>query len=195
MKTERFYITENGNILNTKLGCFQTPTGQFLRRVFKNEMEYLTKELTPVRFPKGIEQPELPIWSYLWEVDGEYEDECGYTHECVIACFTRQVGGLKREYCSIILPEYIHTNVEIVDTDVEVFVEDYENEDGVGELATYAQKVSILTIWTLGEPDLSERVKRYKVLKSMGIKLPYEEHLEWLKRRKRRKVAHFRATV
>ena len=194
MKTERFYITENGNILNTKLGCFQTPTGQFLRRVFKNEMEYLTKELTPVRFPKGIEQPELPIWSYLWEVDGEYEDECGYTHECVIACFTRKISGLKREFAALYVPKYGANNVKIVDTDTTVFVDDYENEDGVGELATYSQKVKIETIWAIGDPDFAERVKRFKVLKSMGIMLPYEEHLDWLKRRKR-KVARKWVTV
>lgn len=193
MKTERFYITENGNILNTKLGCFQTPTGQFLRRVFNSEFEYLRGELIPVEFPAGIKEPELPIWSYLWDVEGEYADECGDTHECFIVCFTRQISGLKREFSVLYVPKYTN-NVKIVDTDVEVFVEDYENEDGVGELATYAQKVSILTIWTLGEPDLSERVRRYKVLKSMGIKLPYEEHLEWLKRRKR-KVARKWATA
>jgi hypothetical protein len=193
MKT-KYFLTENGNILNVEKGCFQTPTGQFLRRVFKNEMEYLTKELTPVRFPKGIEQPELPIWTYLWDVEGEYEDEYGDTHECIISCFTRQIEGLKREFSVLYVPKYYYPNVRIVDANIDVFVEDYENEDGVGELATYAQKVSILTIWTLGEPDLSERVRRYKVLKSMGIKLPYAEHLEWLKRRKR-KVARKRATV
>ena len=33
MKT-KFYLTENGNILNTEKGCFQTAGGQFLRRVF-----------------------------------------------------------------------------------------------------------------------------------------------------------------
>jgi hypothetical protein len=193
MKT-KYFLTENGNILNVEKGCFQTPTGQFLRRVFKNEMEYLTKELTPVRFPKGIEQPELPIWTYLWDVEGEYEDEYGDTHECIISCFTRQISGLKREFSVLYVPKYYYPNVRIVDTDVEVFVEDYENEDGVGELIDYAQKVKIETIWTLGDPDFAERVKRYKVLKSMGIKLPYAEHLEWLKRRKR-KVARKRATV
>jgi len=193
MKT-KYFLTENGNILNAEKMCFQTPTGQFLRRVFNSEFEYLQGELIPVEFPAGIKEPELPIWSYLWELDGEYEDECGYTHECVIACFTRKISGLKREFSVLYVPKYGDTNVKIVDTDVEVFVEDYENEDGVGELATYAQKVSILTIWTLGEPDLSERVRRYKVLKSMGIKLPYEEHLEWLKRRKR-KVARKWATA
>ena len=192
MKT-KYFLTENGNILNVEKGCFQTPYGQFLRRVFNSEFEYLQGELIPVEFPAGIKEPELPIWSYLWDVEGEYADECGDTHECFIVCFTRQISGLKREFSVLYVPKYTN-NVKIVDTDVEVFVEDYENEDGVGELATYAQKVSILTIWTLGEPDLSERVRRYKVLKSMGIKLPYEEHLEWLKRRKR-KVAHFRATV
>ncbi len=194
MKTERFYITENGNILNTKLGCFQTPTGQFLRRVFNSEFEYLKNELLPVEFPAGIKEPELPVWSYLWEVEGEYEDEYGDTHECIISCFTRQIEGLKREFSVLYVPKYYVPNVRIVDANIDVFVEDYENEDEVGELATYSQKVSILTIWTLGEPDLSERVRRYKVLKSMGIKLPYEEHLEWLKRRKR-KVARKWATV
>ena len=184
MKT-KYFLTENGNILNVEKGCFQTPYGNFLRRVFNSEFEYLRGELIPVEFPAGIKEPELPIWTYLWDVEGEYEDECGYTHECFIACFTRQISGLKREFSVLYVPKYTN-NVKIVDTDVEVFVEDYENEDGVGELATYAQKVSILTIWTLGEPDLSERVRRYKVLKSMGIKLPYEEHLEWLKRRKRK---------
>lgn len=192
MKT-KYFLTENGNILNVEKGCFQTPYGQFLRRVFNSEFEYLQGELIPIEFPAGIKEPELPIWSYLWDVEGEYADECGDTHECFIVCFTRQISGLKREFSVLYVPKYTN-NVKIVDTDVEVFVEDYENEDGVGELATYAQKVSITTIWTLGEPDLSERVRRYKILKSFGIKLPYEEHLEWLKRRKR-KVARKWATV
>ena len=191
MKT-KYFLTENGNILNVEKGCFQTPYGQFLRRVFESEFEYLRGELIPVEFPAGIKEPELPIWSYMWDVEGEYTDQYEDTHECFIVCFTRQISGLKREFSVLYVPKY--TNIKIVDTDVEVFVEDYENEDGVGELATYAQKVSILTIWTLGEPDLSERVRRYKVLKRLGIKLPYEEHLEWLKRRKR-KVARKWATA
>ncbi len=198
MKT-KYFLTENGNILNVEKGCFQSPTGQFLRRVFNEEMYYLKNELLPVKFPTGIPEPELPTWNYLWKVEGTFLNSNYEYVPCIVACFTRQVGGLKREYCSIILPEHIHANVEIVDTDESpIYVEDegltYLEPFHEAELIDYARRESIEYVYSIGKPDFKERVRRYKILKSFGIKLPYEEHLEWLKRRKR-KVAHFRATV
>jgi len=188
MKT-KFYLTENGNILNTEKGCFQTAGGQFLRRVFQEEMEYLVWVLTPIKIPKGFPEPELPIWNYLWNVKGTFLNKDYEYVPCTIACFTRQVGGLKREYCSIILPEYIHANVEIVDTDESpIYIEDedltYSASFHEAELINYARKESVEDVYHIGKPDFEERVRRYKILKSLGIKLPYEEHLDWLKRRR-----------
>jgi hypothetical protein len=40
-----------------------------------------------------------------------------------------------------------------------------------------------------GNPDFKGRVKKYKILKSLGIKLPYEEKIE-RRRRRKVKVAH-----
>ncbi len=191
----RYYLSSNGNILNTELRCFQTPTGNFLRRVFDSEMDYLIEVLPPVEFPEGILKPELPVWNYLWEVEGTFLDSDYKYVPCTVACFTRQVVGLKREYCSIILPEYIHANVEIVDTNESpIYIEDegltYSEPFHEAELIEYARRESVEDVYRYGNPDFRERVRRYKILKSFGIKLPYEEHLEWLKRRRRKvKVA------
>lgn len=175
MKT-KFYLTENGNILNTEKGCFQTAGGQFLRRVFQEEMEYLVGVLTPIKVPKGFPEPKLPIWNYLWNVKGTFLNEDYEYVPCTIACFTCQVGGLKREYCSIILPEYIHANVEIVDTDESpIYVQDDELVDvdcKKAELVEYAYKSSLEEIYKLGNPDLEERTRRYKILKEKGIEFP-----------------------
>ena len=89
---KKFYLTNNGNILNTEKMCFQTVEGKFLRRVFEEEMKHLIGVLTPVNFPNGIKEPKLPIWEFLWD----YIDESGsnYYH---YFCFTR-VNNNKREY-------------------------------------------------------------------------------------------------
>mgnify|MGYP000906210494 CR=1 FL=1 len=197
MKT-KYFLTENGNILNVEKGCFQTAGGQFLRRVFDEEMEYLQGELIPVEFPAGIKEPELPVWSYLWDVEGEFLNEEDDLEPCLRSCYTREING-KREFCILIFPEYdLSRNVEVVDTDESpVYVQDDELVDvdcKKAELIEYAYKSSLEEVYRLGKPDFKERVRRYKILKSFGIMLPYAEHLEWLKRRKR-KVARKLATA
>ena len=72
---KKYYLTKNGNILNTEKGCFQTAGGQFLRRVFDEEMEYLIGGLTPIEVPKDFPESELPIWELLWDVEGEFLNE------------------------------------------------------------------------------------------------------------------------
>lgn len=177
----RYYLSSNGNILNTELRCFQTPTGNFLRRVFDSKMDYLIEVLPPVEFPEGILEPELPIWTYLWEI----RETEGYS-----IAFTREVNG-KREYAILyITDEDIHSiDVRIVDVNGILYMKDENNPDGEAELLNYARKASLEEVWNLGNPDFKGRVKKYKILKSLGIKPPYEEKIE--RRRKRKvKVAH-----
>ena len=54
-----FYLTNNGNILNTDLWCFQTPDGRYLRPVLHDELTYLANVLIPVEFPEGLEIPDV----------------------------------------------------------------------------------------------------------------------------------------
>ena len=176
MKT-KFYLTENGNILNTEKGCFQTAGGQFLRRVFDEEMEYLVSVLTPIEAPKDFPEPELPIWKLLWDVEGEFLNEKDDLEPCLRSCYTREING-KREFCIIIFPEYdLSRNVEIVDTDESpVYVQDDELVDVdscKAELVEYAYMSSLKEVFMLGEPDLEERTRRYKILKEKGIELPF----------------------
>ena len=181
----KYYLSANGNILNTEKGCFQTPGGDFLRRVFYLEMEYLKRALLPVEFPEGLPEPELPIWVYLWETK-EIEGEEVYD----VIAFTREVNG-KREYAILyVINEDIHSiDVRIVDVDMIIYMKDENNSDGEAELLSYARKASLEEVWGLSDLDISERTKRYKILKSLGIKPPYEEKIE--RRRKRKvKVAH-----
>lgn len=37
---EKFYLTNNGDILNTEKGYLQTAEGKFIRRVFSREIVY-----------------------------------------------------------------------------------------------------------------------------------------------------------
>jgi hypothetical protein len=173
----KFYLTRNGNILNTEKGCFQTAGGQFLRRVFDEEMEYLVSVLTPIEAPKDFPEPELPIWKLLWDVEGEFLNEKDDLEPCLRSCYTREING-KREFCIIIFPEYDLTrNVEIVDTDESpVYVQDDELVDVdscKAELVEYAYMSSLKEVFMLGEPDLEERTRRYKILKEKGIELPF----------------------
>jgi len=180
-----FYLTNNGNVLNVQKKCLQTVNGEFLRRVFDKEMEFLKGVLIPCEFPQGIEQVELPIWEFLWEADTEYGKAL---------CFTRQKSGYKREYSilygSIGVGGYY--NMEIADTDLSnLFVEDerayeYDDRDCVAELIKYANIVSLLDVYFLGETTLEERLNRYRILKNKRIKLPIQEHIEFLERRRRR---------
>lgn len=186
----RYYLSSNGNILNTELRCFQTPTGNFLRRVFDSEMDYLIEVLPPVEFPEGILEPELPIWIYLWETR-ENDDEESYD----AVALTREVNG-KREYAILyITDEDIHSiDVRIIDVNGILYMKDENNSDGEAELLSYARKASLEEVWNLGNPDFKGRVKKYKILKSLGIKPPYEEKIE--RRRKRKvKVAHRRDAI
>lgn len=174
---KKYYLTENGNILNVEKGCFQTAGGQFLRRVFENEMEYLTGVLTPIEFPKGIKEPEeLPIWEFLWDVEGEFLNESGDIEPCLMSCYTREIDE-KRDYCILVFPEYdLNRNVEVVDTDESpVYVQEDELVDVdscKAELVEYAYMSSLKEVFMLGEPDLEERTRRYKILKEKGIELP-----------------------
>jgi hypothetical protein len=175
MKT-KFYLTENGNILNTEKGCFQTAGGQFLRRVFDEEMEYLIGVLTPIEVPQDFPESELPIWELLWDVEGEFLNEEDDLEPCLRSCYTREING-KREFCILIFPEYdLSRNVEVVDTDESpVYVQDDELVDvdcKKAELVEYAYKSSIEEIYKLGNPDLEERTRRYKILKEKGIEFP-----------------------
>lgn len=181
----RYYLSSNGNILNTELRCFQTPTGNFLRRVFDSEMDYLIEVLPPVEFPEGLPEPELPIWVYLWETK-EIEGEEVYD----VIAFTREVNG-KREYAILYVSnEDIHSiDVRIVDVDMIIYMKDENNSDGEAELLSYARKASLEEVWNLGNPDFKGRVKKYKILKSLGIKPPYKEKIE-RRRRRKVKVAH-----
>jgi len=175
MKT-KFYLTENGNILNVGKGCFQTAGGQFLRRVFDEEMEYLVGVLTPIRAPKDFPEPELPVWELLWDIEGEYLNENNELEPCLRSCYTRKIEGKDREFYILIFPENRYTNVEIVDTDESpIYVEDEEvgrYEYKKAELIEYAYKSSLEEVYKLGEPDLEERTRRYKILKEKGIEFP-----------------------
>jgi hypothetical protein len=188
MKTKRFYITENGNILNTKLGCFQTAGGQFLRRVFNEEMKYLIGVLAPVNFPDGLSEPELPIWEFLWKyID---EDDSQYHN---YLCFTRIINK-KREYYLICTSEeeLFNSNMEIADTDIDLYLEDPNLPDDIdfyiSELANYTKNLSGFTslkaCWKLGNPDFEERVRRYKILKEKGIQPPFSNKKRQRKPRK-----------
>lgn len=181
----KYYLSANGNILNTEKGCFQTPGGDFLRRVFYLEMEYLKRALLPVEFPEGLPEPELPIWVYLWETK-EIEGEEVYD----VIAFTREVNG-KREYAILyVTDEDIHSiDVRIIDVNGILYMKDENNSDEEAELLSYARKASLEEVWNLGNPDFKGRVKKYKILKSLGIKPPYEEKIE-RRRRRKVKVAH-----
>jgi len=186
---KKYYVTRNGNILNTEKGCFQTAGGQFLRRVFEEEMEYLVDVLTLAEFPEGgIPEPELPIWELLWDVEGEFLNESGDLEPCLMSCYTREIDG-KRDYCILVFPEYdLSRNVEIVDTDESpVYVQDDELVDVdscKAELVEYAYMSSLKEVFMLGEPDLEERTRRYKILKQKGIKLPFVHQKRQRKPRK-----------
>jgi len=51
---KKYYLTTNGNILDTEKKCFLTPTGHFLRDVSEEELGYYTKKLTPIILFKNI---------------------------------------------------------------------------------------------------------------------------------------------
>lgn len=56
-KEVRYYLTQNGNILNVDKKCFQTPKGELLRFLDNDEIEYLQDILIHVDFPEGIPEP------------------------------------------------------------------------------------------------------------------------------------------
>ena len=68
-----FYLTNNGNILNTDLWCFQTPDGRFLRPVLHEELTYLIDVLIPVEFPEGLEIPDISNLDEFALYKGEFE--------------------------------------------------------------------------------------------------------------------------
>jgi len=51
---KKYYLTTNGNILDTEKKCFLAPTGHFLRDVSEEELSYYTKKLTPIILFKNI---------------------------------------------------------------------------------------------------------------------------------------------
>jgi len=176
---EKFYLTNNGDILNTEKGYLQTAEGKFIRRVFSREIVYLAETLIPINFPtKMIKEPELPIWEFLWDyVD---KDNPQYYH---YFCFTR-IYNKKRAYFLLCASnsESSNLNIQIVDTDIEKFYLENPNEPQFNnfipyELINYTTNLSSLenlkTCWALGNPNLKERIRRYNILKKKGIKLPF----------------------
>lgn len=162
---EQFYLTANGNILNTELKCFQTVEGNFLRRVFDEEMKHLTGILTPVSFPNGIKEPKISIWEFLWDyID---ESSSNYYH---YFCFTR-VNNNKREYFLLCTSNYFNNlNLQIVDTDIELYLEDPNLPD---DIDFYISELTNLeTCLKLGNPDSKEEKRRLKILREKGIEFP-----------------------
>lgn len=184
---KKFYLTNNGNILNTEKGCFQTAGGQFLRRVFDEEMKHLVKVLYPIDFPDAIEEPELPIWEFLWD----YIDESGSNYYHYLRrynilkkiCFTR-VNNNKREYFLLCTPKYFNNlNLQIVDTDIELYLENPNLPDDrdfyISELTNYdvygvnlSSFTNLETCLKLGNPDSKEEERRLKILREKGIEFP-----------------------
>lgn len=164
---KKYYLTKNGNILNVEKKCFQTTDGKFLRRVFKDEMEYLVEVLTPIDFPDGIKEPDEPeIWEYLWEVEdvdmSQYQpDRCCnggcYSFTCKTLFFTRMNNG-EREFCRLekwsTSSEFPYTSdgnfardvefISIIDTDIDLYYKiecnnnEYEEEETEAELLSFA---------------------------------------------------------
>lgn len=169
---KKYYLTKNGNILNTEKGCLQTVDGKFIRRVFESEMMYLTDVLTPAEFPEGLPEPEeFPIWEFLWGTETEHGKAL---------CFTRQIDDREREFC--ILYNYIlkgsmdYWDKEIIDIDIYgICIEEddkYKNDyDSETELSRHAEKATLRDVYFLGNSNIHERLNRYKILKDKGILL------------------------
>ena len=69
----KYYLTRNGNILNTEIGCFQTVDGRYLRHVLQNELIYLSNLLYPVEFPEGLNNPDISLIDKLTLNMDEFE--------------------------------------------------------------------------------------------------------------------------
>lgn len=121
----RYYLTENGNILNIQKKYFQTIKGHFLRLVLDDEIEYLKGVLTPIDFPKGIKEPETtPLWHFICQIT----DEDG----CKISYFGRNNNGIF-EFCHTLDCSDKELNdkdkvAKVFDVDTDYYVKSYSDD-------------------------------------------------------------------
>ena len=210
MKT-KFYLTENGNVLNTEKKCFQTLNGKFLRLASESELGYLTVVLTPVQFLEEIQEPEeTPVWEFICQTQTTY-----FSHFAGSACYTEPYqiylnvlyfgrnnngspefrkmekwsNSLTWEYSNRgrFVPQTIAVNIFDCDIELTFLEEGYEvDEEVYAPLDAYSTSCTAREVlYAQGDEILTfdERVRRYKLLKQLGpmLFLP-------LQRKRRRKI-------
>ncbi len=188
MKT-KFYLTENGNILNTQKKCFQTLNGKFLRLASESEIEYLQSVLIPVAFPEGIQEPkETPVWQFICHAESKFlhryatggvEIDGGYHTIARDYFFGRNNNGVPEfrvvtiEESELVWENNKYSPVRIFDVDIDFFCYEEGNIDEIAyaSLDQYAEHCTAKEVlYANGDEPLTfqERVRRYKILKQLN---------------------------
>ncbi len=188
MKT-KFYLTENGNILNTQKKCFQTLNGKFLRLASESEIEYLQSVLIPVAFPEGIQEPkETPVWQFICHAESKFlhryatggvEIDGGYHTIARDYFFGRNNNGVPEfrvvtiEKSELVWENNKYSPVRIFDVDIDFFCYEEGNIDEIAyaSLDQYAEHCTAKEVlYANGDEPLTfqERVRRYKILKQLN---------------------------
>ena len=202
---KKYYLTQNGNILNTQKKCFQTISGKFLRLASESEMEYLQSVLIPVVFPEGIQEPkETPVWQFICHTESKFlhryatggvEIDGGYHTIARDYFFGRNNNGVPEfRVVTIEESELLQENIDdspvrIFDTDIEFFCYEEGDFDEVAyaSLDQYAEHCTAKEVlYANGDEPLTfqERVRRYKILKQLNsVVFP-----SYQRRKRRRKL-------
>ena len=186
---KKYYLTQNGNILNTQKKCFQTISGKFLRLASESEMEYLQNVLVPVAFPEGIQEPvETPVWRFICHAESKFfhryatggvEIDGGYHTIARDYFFGRNNNGVPEfrvatiEESELVWENIDDSPVRIFDTDIEFFCYEEGDFDEVAyaSLDQYAEPCTARDVlYANGDEPLTfqERVRRYKILKQLN---------------------------
>jgi len=186
---KKYYLTQNGNILNTQKKCFQTISGKFLRLASESEIEYLQSVLIPVAFPEGIQEPkETPVWQFICHAESKFlhryatggvEIDGGYHTIARDYFFGRNNNGVPEfrvvtiEESELVWENIDDSPVRIFDTDIEFFCYEEGDFDEVAyaSLDQYAEHCTAKEVlYANGDEPLTfqERVRRYKILKQLN---------------------------
>ena len=186
---KKYYLTQNGNILNTQKKCFQTISGKFLRLASESEIEYLQSVLIPVAFPEGIQEPkETPVWQFICHAESKFlhryatggvEIDGGYYTIARDYFFGRNNNGVPEfrvvtiEESELVWENIDDSPVRIFDTDIEFFCYEEGDFDEVAyaSLDQYAEHCTAKEVlYANGDEPLTfqERVRRYKILKQLN---------------------------
>jgi len=186
---KKYYLTQNGNILNTQKKCFQTISGKFLRLASESEIEYLQSVLIPVAFPEGIQEPkETPVWQFICHAESKFlhryatggvEIDGGYHTIARNYFFGRNNNGVPEfrvvtiEESELVWENIDDSPVRIFDTDIEFFCYEEGDFDEVAyaSLDQYAEHCTAKEVlYANGDEPLTfqERVRRYKILKQLN---------------------------